>query len=57
MNDNEENVTDMLKQACQAETEIRRPDEMITAVKALSENRKYFSTVSGIAMEYFVQQS
>ncbi|MBX3257170.1 MAG: response regulator transcription factor [Chitinophagaceae bacterium] len=59
MNDNEENVTDMLKTGVSGYIlKFADPDEMITAVKALSENRKYFSVgISGIAMEYFVQQS
>jgi len=59
MNDNEENVTDMLKTGVSGYIlKFADPDEMITAVKALSENRKYFSVgISGITMEYFVQQS
>jgi len=57
--DNEESITDMLKTGVSGYIlKFADPDEMLTAVKVLSENKKYFSVgVSGIAMEYFKGQS
>src|SRR5690606_27080067 len=54
-NDNEESVTDMLKTGVSGYIlKFADPDEMLTAVKALSENKKYFSVgISRIATEYF----
>src|SRR5690606_13929654 len=56
--DNEEHVTDMLKTGVSGYVlKYADPDEMLAAVKALSENKKYFSVgVSGIATEYFKNQ-
>ncbi|GGC36792.1 hypothetical protein GCM10011386_31180 [Parapedobacter defluvii] len=58
-NDNEENVLDMLKTGVSGYIlKYADPDEMLTAVKALSENKKYFSVgISRIATEYFKSQS
>lgn len=58
-NDNEENVLDMLKTGVSGYIlKFADPDEMLTAVKALSENKKYFSVgISRIATEYFKNQS
>lgn len=57
--DNEESVTDMLKTGVSGYIlKYADPDEMPTAVKALSGNGKYFSVgISGIAIEYFKNQS
>lgn len=57
--DNTESVTDMLKIGVSGYIlKYADPDEMLTAVKVLSENRKYFSVgISGIASEYFNSQS
>ncbi len=59
MDDNEESVTDMLNAGVSGYIlKFADPEEILTAVKALSENKKYFSVgVSGIAMEYFKGQS
>ncbi|SEK58766.1 response regulator [Parapedobacter koreensis] len=53
--DDTESVTDMLKIGVSGYIlKYADPDEMLTAVKVLSENRKYFSVgISGIASEYF----
>lgn len=53
--DDTESVTDMLKIGVSGYIlKYADPDEMLTAVKVLSENRKYFSVgISGIAPEYF----
>lgn len=58
-NDNEENVLDMLKTGVSGYIlKFADPDEMLTAVKVLSGNRKYFSVgISRIATEYFKNQS
>ena len=55
MNDDKESVTDMLKTGVSGYIlKYADPDEMITAVKALTENKKYFSLgISEIATEYF----
>lgn len=57
--DNEESVTDMLKTGVSGYIlKFADPNEMQTAVKALSENKKYFSVgISRIATEYFKNQS
>lgn len=57
--DNEESVTGMLKAGVSGYIlKFADPDGMLTAVKALSENKKYFSVgINGIAMEYFKGQS
>lgn len=54
-NDNEENVLDMLKTGVSGYVlKFSDPDEMLTAVKVLSGNGKYFSIgISRIATEYF----
>lgn len=54
-NDKEESVTDMLKTGVSGYIlKFADPDEILTAVKALSENKKYFSVgISRIATEYF----
>lgn len=59
MNDNEENVLDMLKNGVSGYIlKYADPDELLTAVKVLSEDKKYFSVgVSRIATEYFKNQS
>lgn len=56
--DSEKRVTDMLKTGVSGYIlKYADPDEILTAVKALSENKKYFSVgVSGIATEYFKNQ-
>ncbi|PVH24483.1 response regulator [Sphingobacterium corticibacter] len=53
--DDTESVTDMLKAGVSGYIlKFADPDELRTAVKALSENKKYFSVgVSRIATEYF----
>jgi DNA-binding NarL/FixJ family response regulator len=53
--DDTESVTYMLKAGISGYIlKFADPNEMLTAVKALSENKKYFSVgVSGIATEYF----
>jgi DNA-binding NarL/FixJ family response regulator len=53
--DSEKRVTDMLKTGVSGYIlKFADPEEMLTAVKALSENKKYFSVgISGIATEYF----
>lgn len=53
--DDTESVTDMLKADVSGYIlKFADPDEMLAAIKALSENKKYFSVgVSGIATEYF----
>jgi len=53
--DNEESVMDMLKTGVSGYIlKYADPNEMQTAVKALSENKKYFSVgISRIATEYF----
>lgn len=58
-NDNEESVTDMLKTGVSGYMlKYADPDEMLTAVKVLSGNGKYFSVgISRIATEYFKNQS
>lgn len=58
-NDNEKNVLDMLKTGVSGYVlKYADPDELLTAVKVLSGNGKYFSVgVSGIATEYFKSQS
>ncbi|MFD1166005.1 response regulator transcription factor [Sphingobacterium daejeonense] len=57
--DNEESVTSMLKAGVSGYIlKFADPDGMLTAVKALSENKKYFSMgIRGVAMEYFKSQS
>lgn len=57
-NDNEESVIDMLKTGVSGYIlKYADPDEMLTAVKVLSGNRKYFSVgISQIASEYFKNQ-
>lgn len=57
--DDTESVTDMLKIGVSGYIlKYADPDEMLTAVKVLGENRKYFSVgISGIASEYFNSQS
>ena|SRR5690606_9507269 len=54
-NDNEKNVLDMLKTGVSGYIlKYADPDELLTAVKVLSENKKYFSVgVSRTATEYF----
>jgi DNA-binding NarL/FixJ family response regulator len=56
--DNEESVTDMLKTGVSGYIlKYAEPDEMLTAVKVLSESKKYFSVgISRIATEYFKNQ-
>uniref|UniRef100_F4C5T3 Response regulator receiver protein n=1 Tax=Sphingobacterium sp. (strain 21) TaxID=743722 RepID=F4C5T3_SPHS2 len=56
--DSEKRVTDMLKTGVSGYVlKYADPDEIPTAVKALSENKKYFSVgVNGIATEYFKNQ-
>ncbi|WP_134092111.1 response regulator transcription factor [Olivibacter sp. XZL3] len=58
MDDNEKSVTDMLKAGVLGYVlKYADPDEIITAVKALNGERKYFSMgISGIAAEYFAEQ-
>ncbi|QNL48791.1 response regulator transcription factor [Olivibacter sp. SDN3] len=58
-NDNEESVTDMLKTGVSGYIlKYADPDELLTAVKVLSENKKYFSVgISRIATKYFKNQS
>ncbi|MDX3913863.1 MAG: response regulator [Pseudosphingobacterium sp.] len=58
-NDNEENVLDMLKTGVSGYIlKYADPDELLTALKTLSENKKYFSVgISGIAMEFFKNRS
>jgi DNA-binding NarL/FixJ family response regulator len=53
--DDTESVTDILKAGVSGYIlKFADPEEMLTAVKALSENKKYFSVgISGIVMEYF----
>ncbi|RQP12146.1 MAG: DNA-binding response regulator [Parapedobacter sp.] len=53
--DDRETVTDMLKTGVWGYVlKFNDPEEIITAVKALSENKKYFSVgISRIATEYF----
>lgn len=53
--DDTESVTDMLKAGVSGYIlKYADPDELLTAVKVLSENKKYFSVgISGIASEYF----
>ncbi|MCO5286965.1 MAG: response regulator [Chitinophagaceae bacterium] len=57
-NDNEEAVTNMLVAGVSGYIlRYADPNEMITAVKVLHENRKYFSAgVSATAKKYFEQQ-
>lgn len=57
-NDNKESVTDMLKTGISGYIlKYSDPDEMLTAVKVLSGNGKYFSVgISRIATEYFKNQ-
>lgn len=54
-NDNEKNVLEMLKTGVSGYIlKYADPDELLTAVKVLSENKKYFSVgVSRTATEYF----
>lgn len=56
---NIESVTDMLKAGVSGYVlKFSDPEEMVTAVKALSGNKKYFSVgISRIASEYFKSQS
>ncbi|MDX3913923.1 MAG: response regulator [Pseudosphingobacterium sp.] len=58
-NDNKESVTDMLKAGVSGYIlKYADPDEIVTAVKALSKNRKYFSVgISEMAVDYFINQS
>ena len=53
--DNKESVTDMLKTGVSGYVlKYADPDDMLTAVKVLSGNGKYFSVgISGVATEYF----
>jgi|SRR5690554_189280 len=57
--DNEESVTSMLKAGVSGYIlKFADPDGMLTAVRGLSENKKYFSMgIRGVAMEYFKSQS
>ncbi|GAA4787524.1 hypothetical protein GCM10023231_14550 [Olivibacter ginsenosidimutans] len=57
--DDRKSVTDMLKTGVSGYIlKYADPNEMLTAVKVLSENKKYFSVgISGIATEYFKNQS
>lgn len=56
---NIESVTDMLKAGVSGYVlKFSDPEELVTAVEALSGNKKYFSVgISGIASEYFKSQS
>lgn len=56
---NIESVTDMLKAGVSGYVlKFADPEELVTAVKALSGNKKYFSVgISGIASEFFKSQS
>lgn len=56
---NIESVTDMLKAGVSSYVlKFSDPEELVTAVEALSGNKKYFSVgISGIASEYFKSQS
>ncbi|TDS13062.1 response regulator [Sphingobacterium paludis] len=58
MEDDTESITDMLKAGVSGYVlKLSDPEEMATAVKALSRNKKYFSVgVSEIALEYFKSQ-
>src|SRR5690606_7694575 len=53
--DDTESVTDMLKAGVSGYVlKFSDPEELMTAVKALNVNKKYFSVgISGIATEYF----
>lgn len=55
--DSEESVGDMLKIGVSGYIlKFAEPDEIITAIKALSGGKKYFSVgISEVAMEYFTQ--
>lgn len=59
MDDDEESVKDMLKTGVSGYIlKYADPDEIVTAVNALSGSKKYFSVgISGIATEYFKGQS
>jgi DNA-binding NarL/FixJ family response regulator len=56
--DDTESITDMLKAGVSGYIlKFADPNEMLTAVKVLSENKKYFSVgISGTATEYFKSQ-
>lgn len=56
---NIESVTDMLKAGVSGYVlKFSDPEELVTAVEALSGNKKYFSVgISGIAMEFFKNRS
>ena len=56
--DDTESITDMLKAGVSGYIlKFADPNEMLTAVKVLSENKKYFSIgISGTATEYFKSQ-
>ena len=56
---NIESVTDMLKAGVSGYVlKFSDPEELVTAVEALSGNKKYFSVgISGISSEYFKSQS
>ncbi|WP_037361070.1 response regulator [Asinibacterium sp. OR53] len=57
--DHEASVTDTLKAGVSGYAlKYADPDEIVTAVKALAENGRYFSLgISGIARAYFIKQS
>ncbi|WP_313258550.1 response regulator transcription factor [Sphingobacterium sp.] len=57
--DDDKSVTDMLKAGVSGYVlKFADPEEMVTAVEALSGNKKYFSVgISRIATEYFKSQS
>lgn len=57
--DDDKNVTGMLKAGVSGYVlKFADPEEMVTAIKALCENKKYFSVgISRIATEYFKSQS
>jgi DNA-binding NarL/FixJ family response regulator len=59
MDDDEESVKEMLKTGVSGYIlKYADPDEIVTAVNALSGGKKYFSVgISGIATEYFKGQS
>ncbi len=58
-NDDEGSVTEMLETGVSGYVlKYADPDEIVTAVKALAENGRYFSLgISGIARAYFIKQS
>jgi len=58
-NDDENSIKEMLETGVSAYVlKYADPDEIVTAVKALGRNKKYFSVgISNIATEYFAKQS